>query len=176
MVQFPAHLEPGNLPLVDRILAKLPRHFRYVLELRHPQFFEQPKCIEPILEKYNAGLVMFDSRPLYLGDRNHPEVLAGKHKKPNVPVLETVYNNISFIRFIMHPDTDTNDSYIQEWASKVKRYIEKEHDVFFMVHCPNNQHCPTFAKNFHDKLRALLSEATLPALNPWPIPEQGKLF
>ena len=47
-----------------------------------------------------------------------------------------------------------------------------------MIHCPNNQHCPPFARRFHDELRRR-SATALPPLPDWPFgpdAEQPPLF
>ncbi|TQV74182.1 DUF72 domain-containing protein [Exilibacterium tricleocarpae] len=176
LVQFPAHLEPRHLPVIERLFDQLPACFRYVLELRHLGFFARPQLIEPLLEKYNAGLVMFDSRPLYQGDRNHPEVLAGKHQKPDVPVVENVHNRLVFVRLILHPDPQYNAAFVEEWLQRVTGYIGAGHAVYFMVHCPNNLHCPDFAEDFHRRLMGYSQSLALQPLPAWPIPRQEALF
>jgi hypothetical protein len=35
------------------------------------------------------------------------------------------------------------------------------------IHCPNNQHCPPFARGFHEALRRCAS-ASLDPLPAWP--------
>ena len=176
LVQLPAQIGPRQLFFIERLFSRLPAQFRYVLELRHLDFFAQPQLIEPLLEKYRAGLVMFDSRPLYRGDRNHPEVLAGKHKKPDVPVVAKVYNRLAFVRLILHPDPRYNSVFVGQWLDRVKQYLAAGDEVYFMVHCPNNLHCPAYAEEFHNQL---IGHAGNPALKPlpaWPIPQQETLF
>jgi hypothetical protein len=46
--------------------------------------------------------------------------------------------------------------------------------VYFMMHCPNNQHCPALAEGFHRALSARVG--ALGALPPWPVPRQDSLF
>ena len=174
LVQCPARLGPTDLPALQTLFQKLPSHYRYALELRHPDFFAQPETVEPLLNQFNAGRVMFDSRPIYQGDRQHPEVLAARHKKPDVPLLDTVYNGLVYARVVLHPDPQYNPPFIEEWLQRMVSYLEAGYRTFFMMHCPNNQHCPDFARDFHDALSSRLP--TLPALKPWPLPRQDSLF
>ena len=175
LVQCPASLGPENLGDLETLFQRLPGDYRYVLELRHPAFFSNPQQVEPLLEKYNAGRVMFDSRPIYQGDSQHPEVLAARHKKPDVPLLDTVYNGIAYARVVLHPDPAYNDEFVSEWLTRTGQYLEAGHHVYFMMHCPNNLHCPAFAEQFHDALRNGAGQQ-LPPLPPWPLPQQDSLF
>ncbi|MEM0955911.1 MAG: DUF72 domain-containing protein [Pseudomonadota bacterium] len=173
LVQCPATLGPDELPLLQRLFEKLPQTHRYALELRHPRFFSEPERIEPLLQQFNAGRVMFDSRPIYQGDSQHPEVVAARHKKPDVPLLETVYNELVYARVVLHPEESSNTAFVQQWLQRMEDYLARGYSVYFMMHCPNNQHCPAFAERFHQQLR---QRVPLPALPPWPLPQQDSLF
>ena len=116
---------------------------------------------------------MFDSRPIYQGDSQHPEVLAARHKKPDVPLLDTVYNDLVYARVVLHPDNRQNGQFVQEWLARMDQYLAAGYDTYFMMHCPNNQHCPQFAEDFHNALRR---HRELPPLPPWPLPRQDSLF
>ncbi len=174
LVQLPASVGPDDLPRLERLFAALPSEWRYVLELRHPGFFSEPELVEPLLARVGAGRVMFDSRPIYQGDSDHPEVLAARHKKPDVPLLDTVYNDIAYVRLVLHPDAATNGKWVDEWLDRCAAYLAEGHALYFMMHCPNNQHCPEFAADFHAALRARVP--ALPSLPPWPLPQQAALF
>ena len=120
---------------------------------------------------------MLDARPIFAGDRSHPDVLNALHAKPDLPVLPTVYHGLSFVRLVLHPDVDNMDSnepYLQEWAERSADSLRAGHDTYMMIHCPNNLHCPPLAARFHALLRERLPAiAELPA---WPVPQQGQLL
>jgi uncharacterized protein YecE (DUF72 family) len=143
-----------------------------VIEVRHPSFFDDPELLEPAFEAAD-GRVVLDSRPLYEGDRSHPEVLAALHKKPDVPVDPAVRHDVAFVRLILHPDLNSNRGYIDEWAEHTAGYLERGVETYMMIHCPNNQHCPPLALDFHESLRKRL--ARLEPLPGWPVPEQMSL-
>ena len=119
---------------------------------------------------------MLDSRPIYEGDRTHPDVLDALHEKPDVPVLDTVYNELALVRLILHPDIESNARYIQEWAAKLDAWIRAGISCWMMIHCPNNLHCPPLALQFHEALHSRLGADTLPALSGWPVPQQQTLI
>ena len=174
LVQFPATVKPENLSVFEDVFRRIREDLSFVIEVRHRAFFDDPELLEPTLERYSAGRVVLDSRPIYEGDRTHAEVLEALHEKPDVPVVPTVYNNTAFVRLILHPDLVSNQPYIREWAQHVAGYLHDGVETYMMIHCPNNLHCPPLALEFH---RAL-ADATdgLAALPPWPVPEQLALM
>ncbi len=175
-VQFPATLGPDDLPQVERLFEQLPRDRRSVIEVRHRAFFDSPALLEPLLESFDLGRVSLDSRPLYEGDREHPEVQDALHEKPDLSVLPKVYNGLEFVRLILHPDLPSNESYIREWAGRIARSIANGYESYMMIHCPNNMHCPPLAKTFHETLMAQAGMGDLEALPDWPVPQQGRLI
>ena len=177
LVQFPATVAPGDLRRFEPVFAALADRHRFVVEVRHLAFFDEPERLEPVLERFRAGRVVLDSRPLYQGDRNHPEVLDALHAKPDVPVLTEVYNSVALLRLILHPDIVSNRPYIDEWATHVAGFLNEGVETYVMIHCPNNLHCPPLARDFHDTLKARADSPDLQPLAPWPLPaEQQSLF
>ena len=119
---------------------------------------------------------MLDSRPLYQGDRSHPEVARALHEKPDVPVDPAVTNGLAFLRLILHPEESSNEPWLREWAGHVAGYLRDGIETWVMIHCPNNAHCPALAQRFHALLRAEPGMSALPELPPWPVPQQGTLL
>ena len=174
LVQCPASLGPAGLPELEAVINQLPAGWPRAVEVRHPAFFERPELLEPLLERTGAARVMFDSRPIYQGDTGHPEVLAARHKKPDVPLLDTVYGGLVYARVVLHPDPESNARFVTQWLERVAGYLSAGHSVYFMMHCPNNMHCPAYAAEFHEALAARC--AGLALLPPWPLPQQQALF
>ena len=180
LLQFPSTIGPDKIGTIESILEKIPSDFRAALEVRHEDFFTQPELLEPLIEKYQLGRVIMDTRSVFNGDRNHPEVLAALHQKPDLPVLGQVYNGLMLIRLLLHPDLVSNDKYIDQWVSRTAKALSSGCECYMMIHCPNNQHCPELALKFHnrlcEKLRQSDSGIELPPLAPWPIPQQENLL
>ena len=174
LVQFPATVAPDTLALYEPVLERVRESHDFAIEVRHRAFFEAPDLLEPTLERFAAGRVVLDSRPIYEGDRAHAEVLDALHEKPDLPVAPTTRHNIAFVRLILHPDLESNQPYIREWAKHVAGFLRDGVDTYMMIHCPNNLHCPPLALEFHNALAAEISG--LPDLNPWPLPEQLSLM
>ncbi len=179
LVQFPASADISRLEHMEPVFDRIAHHHRAVIEVRHPEFFTEPERLEPVLARYGFGRVILDSRPLYQGDTSHPEVQEALHEKPDVPVLPKAYNGVTLIRLILHPDPAGNDYWLNGWAGRVSRMLKQGLSVWMMVHCPNNQHCPPMARDFHERLRsevAALGLPPIPALPAWPVPQQGSLL
>ena len=178
LVQFPDRFGPDRLDLMDAVLERLPDHRPHVLEVRHPAFFEQPERLEPLLERFGLGRVSMDTRALFGGDLDHPEVRAARHEKPDLPVLDRVYNELRFVRLVLHPSGQGNEAVTAEWAQRLAADVAAGRTVYMMIHCPNNLHCPPFARRFHDELRHR-SATALPPLPDRPAgsaAEQPPLF
>ncbi len=176
LIQFPASVGPEDLPRFEPIFERVSQHHAFVIEVRHRAFFKEPDLLEPTLERFAAGRVVLDSRPIYEGDRTHPDVLDALHEKPDVPVVPTVYNSCAFVRLILHPDLVSNETHIREWAQHTARFLREGADTYMMIHCPNNVHCPPLALEFHRQLQQQKGMGDLPDLPPWPLPEQLALL
>lgn len=175
LVQFPATVSPDDLRRFTSVFEQVADSHAMVIEIRHPAFFEDAGALETWLAQYGAGRVAFDSRPLFEGDLDHPEVREARHEKPNVPVVDTVYNGLSMIRLILHPDLPTNEPYLDYWVERVADQLARGVDTYMMIHCPNNQHCPELAQRFHNALNTRMG-GQLPPFAAWPVPQQQGLL
>jgi uncharacterized protein YecE (DUF72 family) len=176
LVQFPATVGPAELERFAPVFERLKDRVAFVIEVRHPEFFTEPELLESTLERFQAGRVTLDSRPLFEGDRAHPEILEALHEKPDLPVLTNVHNDVALIRLILHPDIVSNRRYIDEWAQRVRDYSREGVTTYMMIHCPNNAHCPSLAEDFHNTLRTVAPELGLAAMPAWPVPQQQSLI
>lgn len=176
LLQFPATTGPAALPAMESLVDQLPRDYRYVIEVRHTDFFTNPELLEPLIYKYQLGRVMMDTRAIFRGNRQHSEVTAALHDKPDVPVLGKIYNKLVFVRLMLHPDLISNDLYIDQWTNRISQALNAECDCYMMIHCPNNLHCPPMALDFHQRLTKGNTPLPLPPLPPWPVPQQTSLL
>ncbi len=175
LLQFPEWAGVDFLQRFAPLFEQVAAFGNGVVEVRNRALFAQPELLEPLLEQFGFGRVMLDSRPLYHGNPDHPAVKAAIHEKPDVPVLETIYNNLAFVRLILHPDTASNAVWMDYWVQRTAQWIADGIEPVIMIHCPDNAFCPVFAEMFHQRLAACCRQP-LPALPPWPVPQQGQLL
>ena len=173
LVQFSERTGPRDLDAVRRILERLPTAQRHVMEVRHPAFFSQPELLSGLLNEFELGRVCMDTRPLYQGDLSHPEVQQARHEKPQVPVLPSLGNGLEFIRLVLHPDLTSNPPWIEAAAQRAATALQAGEQLFVMIHCPNNLHCPGLAMAFHKALGQQVGDSHWPELPPWPVPQQA---
>lgn len=190
LLQFSDEIGPREIvhfkPVFEMLEAEWPLRRRNgspmaVVEVRHRAFFAEPGQTPPselslLLERYGFGRAMLDTRALYQGDRTHPDVVGARHHKPDVPLFDPVHAAMAFIRLVLHPDGVSNERWIDDWAARAARLIAAGTELYLMVHCPNNDLCPTFAARLHERLRARVGAASLPPLPSWPVPQQSELF
>ena len=176
LVQFPARVSPAKIATFVPVFERIATFGSFAVEPRHPAFFEAPAKLEPVLERFAAARVTMDARSIHDGNLDHPEVRAARHEKPDVPVLNLVYNQLSLTRLVLHPDLVSNGPYIEQWAERTAERLAAGIDCVMMIHCPNNLHCPPLARTFHERLRAQPGMETLPALPPWPVIGQQSLW
>lgn len=175
LLQFPEWVGMDFLHRFAPLFEQVAGVGNAVVEVRNRGLFSRPELLEPLLEQFGFGRVMLDSRPLYHGNPEHPAVRAAIHEKPDVPVLETVYNNLAFVRLILHPEAAGNAPWMDYWVQRTAQWIADGIEPVIMIHCPDNSYCPLFAQMFHQRLAACC-QPPLPALPPWPVPQQGQLL
>ena len=173
LLQFSDRTGPDQLDTVRRILERLPTDRRHVIEVRHPLFFDQPELLNGLIRDFDLGRICMDTRPLYQGDLEHPEVQRARHEKPQVPVLPALNNGLEFIRLVLHPDGFSNPPWIQSAARRAAEALARQERLYVLIHCPNNQHCPELALAFHAALGQALGDPHWPPLPPWPVAQQS---
>ena len=133
------------------------------LEVRHSDWFDR-ECdrLNSLLTKLDIARVLLDTRPIY----NCPDdpQIGSPRKKPKLPFQPIVLNDTALIRFISHPHRQYNQTYLEQWASQIDRWLSKDKTVYFFVHCPHETYSPDTAKYFYNLLRVRHRE--LPDL-PW---------
>ena len=165
LVQFPARIGPEQVERIESVVERLPSDRRHALEVRHRGFFEQPELLEPLLKRYRLARISLDANSLHRGDPDHPEVRSARHEKPDLPVLDTVYNDLRFVRLVLHPSGEGLQPFMEYWADRIAGDIARGTESYLMIHCPNNLHCPRFARDFH---RLLHERTAVQPLPDWP--------
>jgi uncharacterized protein YecE (DUF72 family) len=163
--QLPSSYEPALLDDLTTFLRAWPRsEAPLALEVRHPDWFKEPYAsqLTTVLEQLGVGRVMLDTRPIYSGP-DEPQVRAERHK-PKLPLQLSVTATFSLIRFISHPNRELNQTFLEEWAVFVDRWLRQGTRLYFFVHCPIEAQSPGTARYFQQ----MLEQQGVPVpLLPW---------
>lgn len=168
MIQLPPQFDVRSLPRLEAFLASLPRDFRYAVELRDRELAEEgmpARLVDDLLEAEDVGRVIMDTRPLRDGPSDHPDILAARHKKPNLPVREVALSREPLVRIVFHPDPAVNERWLDRWSRILAGWIADGLEPFVFVHSPSNRESPAIARELLRRVDALEPVGSLP---PWP--------
>ncbi|MEM9244567.1 MAG: DUF72 domain-containing protein [Cyanobacteria bacterium P01_F01_bin.153] len=156
-LQLPPRYSPQYMDDLDDFLG----HWRdttdakLAVEVRHPDWFtaEGRDRLNRLLLSHGVGRVILDTRPIYrnLAPDDDPQQLS-QRRKPDLPLHASVTAPFSLVRFISHPDPEKNQAYLDEWANRVERWLNKGINLYFFVHCPIEDHSPHTARQFQERL------------------------
>lgn len=176
--QLPPSYSPHLLEDLQDFLQNWPHQIvPLAVEVRHSDWFKPDnfKQLKQLLESFNVGRVILDSRPIYSGEDDPQR--DSERKKPQVPVEFSVTACFAFIRFIAHPQLWKNQAFLEDWIKPIHHWLNQGKDVYFFVHCPLEERSPATAKY----VQQLLESHHLPISPlPWnqlePIPTQLTLW
>ena len=106
-----------------------------------------------------------DSRPVFSAPPTTEAVIDAHQKKPKVPAHAIATADQPMIRFIGHPDQDTNVEFFQPWLKKIPEWIDQGKQPYVMIHTPDNVEAPQLAKRLY---QTLSENALLPELEDFP--------
>jgi uncharacterized protein YecE (DUF72 family) len=168
-LQLPASFGPGDTPVLESFLHKLPAHFRYAVEVRHPAFFTEPRVtaqLEAVLGGRNVEWVPFDTVTLF----RSPPTSAGEReawtKKPRLPRRSVALTGQPIVRYLGRDAVDLTVEGWQHWVAVVAGWLREGRTPTVFVHTPDNIDALRLARRFHDEVRTVL-----PQLEPLPDPE-----
>ena len=169
MLQLPPGFGPRRLASLDRFLGSLPGDVEVAVEVRHRQFFtdhDAGHALDDLLARRGCDRIVLDARALHGGDPSHPDVVAARHRKPDLPVVRRALGRHPVIRFVGHPEPSANDGWLEAIGETVAGWLREGRAPFVMVHCPNSRHVPALARRLHRLLVATgLDVGTMPQ---WP--------
>lgn len=177
-IQLPPGYSPEYLADLQEFLTACEQTgLSLALEVRHLEWFkpEYSDRLNSLLAELDIARVLLDTRPIY-NCPDDPQVNS-QRKKPNLPLQSIVAGNLAFVRFISHPQSQYNQSYLETWVTDVNKWLSQGKRVYFFVHCPQEVRSPGTAKYFYSLLKS--NNVDLPEL-PWnsiqPEPTQLQLF
>ena len=185
-LQLPPRYSPKLLPDLRAFLSSWPREVRLAVEVRHLDWFDSPhdEVLDQLLMDHNMARVTIDTRPIR--DLDGDKILAGsvyqslleaRDSKPNIPVIPKRTADFVFVRYIGHPQLESNFALLDEWADYFVSQLKEDADVYGFCHSPENMTAPWICKELYQRVE---KEVAIPPL-PWDEiesdkPEQPQLF
>jgi uncharacterized protein YecE (DUF72 family) len=172
-LQLPPSYRADKIDDLERWLAVWPTEYRITVEVRHPDWYTEAHepALMGLLNRYNAGRVVMDVRPLSAGPLPGAEenLQRARDNKPDVPMHPLRSSDIALIRYIGHPKSELNDPLLNEWAARVAQWLAEGTEVYFFCHCPDERRSPALCRDFQHRLARL---SDIPPL-PWDELETG---
>lgn len=158
-----------RLKVLEIFLRELPKEFRYAVEVRHADFFDngaKERAFDTLLSECGMDRVIFDTRGLFASTATDAITLDAKRRKPRVPVRFTATAAQPFVRFVGDPDLAKNDALLDGWAETVARWVSEGRTPYFFTHHPEDTYAPELGRTFQARLHARCAAVPPPAA--WP--------
>jgi uncharacterized protein YecE (DUF72 family) len=167
-IQLPPSFSPGDLGALAVFLRRLPREYRYCVEVRHRDFFADPRSeqqLERALGGTGAEWVTFDTTVLFESPPVSDAEREAWTKKPRLPRRSRALTSHPVVRYIGRDDVERTVAGWQPWADTVAGWLREGRSPTVFIHTPDNVSALELARRFHDDVRALV-----PEIEPLPEP------
>jgi uncharacterized protein YecE (DUF72 family) len=167
-VQLPPSFGPSGIPVLDGFLRRLPRAYRYCVEVRHPAFFTDPQAerqLEQVLTEAGAEWVDLDTTVLFAEPPASDAERGAQHQKPRLPRRSRALTGRPVVRYIGCDDNERTAAGWQPWAGQVADWLREGRSPTVFIHTPDNVDALALARRFHDDVRA-----RVPAVGKLPEP------
>lgn len=167
-VQLPASFGPTDLGALATFLRRLPPQYRYAVEVRHPAFFADDRAVrqlEYVLYRIGAEWIPFDTTTLFAHRPTSPGEREAWSKKPRLPRRDRALTEYPIVRYHGRDDAEATIAGWEPWLGTVAAWLREGRSPTVFVHTPDNAQSLVLARQFHDRMRALL-----PELEPLPEP------
>ncbi|TDU89933.1 uncharacterized protein YecE (DUF72 family) [Kribbella voronezhensis] len=167
-IQLPASFAPADLGVIATFLYRLPRGYRYAVEVRHPSFFDDERSarqLEHVLGRVGAEWIPFDTVTLFRTPASSYAERDAWMKKPRVLRRTRALTATPIVRYIGRDDPQLT---VAGWDYLVKAVVDwlaegRSPTVF--LHTPDNVDALTLARRFYSDVAAVV-----PELSPLPEP------
>jgi uncharacterized protein YecE (DUF72 family) len=167
-VQLPPSFSPADLGALAGFLHRLPRGYRYCVEVRHRAFFADPRSeqeLERVLGSVGAEWVTFDTTVLF----GSPPVTDAEREawrnKPRVPHRSRALTSHPVVRYLGRDDAAGTVAGWQPWLDTVAGWLREGRSPTVFIHTPDNVDALELARRFHGDVRA-----RVPEVEPLPEP------
>jgi uncharacterized protein YecE (DUF72 family) len=167
-VQLPPSFSPADLDALVGFLKRLPREHRYCVEVRHREFFDDPRSeqqLERALGAAGAEWLTFDTTVLFDGSPVSAAEREAWTKKPRLPRRTRALTTHPVVRYIGRDDPARTVAGWQPWLEIVAGWLREGRSPTVFLHTPDNVDALELARRFHDQVRA-----RVPEVDPLPEP------
>ncbi|HEU5150365.1 MAG TPA: DUF72 domain-containing protein [Iamia sp.] len=172
-IQLPAAFGPDDLDVLAGFLARAPRPPRWVVEVRHPGFFERgpaARGLARLLRAHDAEWATFDTTTMFAAPPTSEAERDAWAKKPRLPRREVALGDRPVVRYLGRDDVDATIAGWQPWVPVVARWLEEGRSPTVFVHTPDNDVALGLARRFHDEVRAVATVPVDPLPEPMAVP------
>jgi uncharacterized protein YecE (DUF72 family) len=167
-IQLPPSFSPTDLGALAGFLRRLPRGYRYCVEVRHRAFFEDQRSeqqLERVLGNVGAEWVTFDTTVLFESRPVSDAEREAWTKKPRLPRRSRALTSYPVVRYIGRDDAARTVTGWQRWLDAVAGWLREGRSPTVFIHTPDNVGALELARRFHDDVRA-----RMPEVEPLPEP------
>jgi uncharacterized protein YecE (DUF72 family) len=160
-IQLPPSFSPTDVGALSGFLRRLPREYRYSVEVRHRGFFEDPRSeqqLERALGDVGAEWVTFDTTVLFQSPPASDAEREAWRNKPRLPRRSRALTSYPVVRYLGRDDTARTVAGWQPWLGTVADWLREGRSPTVFIHTPDNVDALELARRFHDEVRARLPE------------------
>ena len=171
-IQLPPSFGPESLHVLRSFIARLPTERTWVVEFRHPGFFDggsAHRSADEMLYESSIGRVILDTRPLYAAPPRSEASLDERRSKPRLPVHTAVVGDEPIVRVIGEDGVDGTLNGLRTWIPQLVAWLLVGRQPYVFVHQPENLHSPRLARLIHEAVVRALSARSVD-LSPLPDP------
>jgi uncharacterized protein YecE (DUF72 family) len=170
-LQLPPRYAPGQFDDLRNFLEAWPPRVRLGVEVRHPDWFESPhhESLNQLLSDHDLARVVIDTRPIrnLSGDKVlegsvYQTLLEARERKPDVPVIPERTADFIFLRYIGHPQLETNAPILDEWGRYLAAQLQEGRNTYVFCHSPDNMTAPRLCRELHQRVARHISVPPLP--------------
>jgi uncharacterized protein YecE (DUF72 family) len=176
-IQLPPSFGPDALPVLRDFVTRLPLSHQWMVELRHPAFFDggiAHRELDAVLADADVGRVVLDARPLHASPARSDAAAAERSNKPLLPIATEAVGPTPIVRVITGDDPAEGLAGLLAWAPTIVDWIAVGRTPHVFAHQPDNRDSPTLARRLHDVVRRQVPDLTaLP--DPGPVTDRGEL-
>jgi uncharacterized protein YecE (DUF72 family) len=170
-IQLPPSFGPADLGALGGFMRRLPREYRYAVEVRHRAFFtgqDAQRRLERGLRSAGAEWLSFDTTALFDGVPASDAEREARTKKPRLPRRTDALTDRPVVRYIGRDDKARTAAGWQPWVETVTGWLREGRSPTVFIHTPDNVEAPELARRFHADVRARVPEVE-PLADPVPV-------